>query len=198
MTHRFVTSCAHALGCDINEMVATPLRRDLTNRYFILALAPKIEVVSDVLEMFGHESKQTFLADSAISCASSYYQGIPCYFIQHSQIEYVYLDSIDFDAVLSTDNAKARQAKIKELGGQFCELLNERAPSNEKAFYLAAKEFHGKNLPVLHQYRIPLSTLAQSQRDHASAFSLFDRKHYAFGGRANHTPNPEGFLCRQW
>lgn len=198
MTHRFVTSRAHALGPDINEMVETPLRRDLTNRYFILDLAPKIGVVSHVLDILGYESKQSFFADSAINCASSYYQGIPCYFIQHSQVEYVYLDSLDFDAVLSTDNAKARQAKIKELGVQFYDLLIERAPSNDKAFYLAAKEFHREHLPVLQQYRIPLSTLAQSQRDHASAFSLFDRKHYAFGGRANHTPNTEGFLCRQW
>jgi hypothetical protein len=198
MTHRFVTSSAHALDEDILEMLHSPLRKVLKPRYFIDIVAAKIGILRDVLGMFGHETKMMFWQDPSTSCASSYYQGIPCYFISKDGNEYLYVEAENFDFVLSTDNAKARQRVILSLKGEFRNLQIERAPENDKSFYALAGEFHNQNRALLSEYRIPLSSLSSPDFDHAKALSIYDRTYYGIEARDWHDLKKNAFLSRQW
>lgn len=198
MTHRFVTSSAHALHEDILEMLHSPLLKVLRARYFIETVAAKIGVISDVLDMFGHETKLMFWHDPSISCASSYYHGVPCYFISNGSNEYIYVEAENFDLILSTDNAKARQRVILSLKGEFTNLQIERAPTNEKSFYALAGEFHNQNRSLLSEYRIPLSSLSHPEFDHAKALSIYDRTYYGVDAYELHDVKKNAFLSRQW
>lgn len=194
MTHVFVTSCIHAVGEDINEMKDIPLQRDLSCRHFIEKIAPKIGIDREVLDMLGFETKKSFSEDWALRCASSYYQGIPCYYIQWSAIEYVYVDKDDFDSVLRGDKAHARQAKISELSDVLHDLIHERKPANDKAFFELAVEFERANRDALQEFRIPLSAFAQYRCDHSKAFALFDKKNFGKEPEPSvqDRPQPEG------
>jgi hypothetical protein len=198
MTHRFVTSSIHALDEDIAEMVAMPLRKDLKTRYFMETVASKIGVLNDLLVMFDHENKRSMGGDATISCASSYFQGVPCYFLAHGHIEYIYVESQKFDFILSTDSAKARQRMIQSLHTAFKNLQIQRAPSNEKSFYALAGEFHQENKSLLSEYRIPLSSLVSSGLDHSKALALYDRTYYGVDDYEWQDEKKQEYLNRLW
>ncbi|MBI6885122.1 hypothetical protein [Pseudomonas putida] len=179
MPHIFVTSCVNAsTGEDINEMQDISIKRDISTRYFIEKIAPKLGIDKEILEMLGYETKASFAKDWALSCAASYYQGIPCYFVQHSRIEYIFVDADDRDLVLSQEQAEARVRTISDLEDLLSELIEIRQPKSDKAYFDLAVEFQKAHKEVLDGNRIPLSSLAQYRCDHAKAFAVFDNKNY--------------------
>lgn len=178
MAHRFVTSCIGAVGEDINEMVDLPLKKEISNRHFIEKIAPKLGIDKQILEMLDFETKKSFADDWALSCATSYYQGIPCVYVQHSRIEHIFVDSYDFERVLDAEQATARQHKLSELQEAVEDLIADRKPANDKAFYALAAEFEHANREALKEFSIPMSSFAQYRCNHSKAFALFDRKNY--------------------
>lgn len=178
MTHRFVTSCIDAVGEDINEMKDILIKKDLSTGHFINKIAPRLGIDKDLIEMLGFETKKSFADDWALRCASSYYQGIPCYYVQWSAIEYVFVDESDYSEILDADQASARQNKIADLTEAVEDVLFDKKPSNDKAYFTIASEFETANREALKQFRIPLSALAQYRCSHAKAFALFDKKNF--------------------
>ena len=178
MAHRFVTSCIDALGEDINEMKDIEIRKDLSTRYFIEKIAPKLEIDKEILGMLGFDSKKAFAEDWALRCASSYYQGIPCYYVQWSAIEFVFVDANDFSQILRREDAEGRQAKIYEMGELLDDVIEFKNPVGDKACFAIATEFEQTHRVELREHRIPLSSMAQHRCDHSKAFALFDKKHF--------------------
>lgn len=186
MTHRFVTSCIDAVGEDINEMKDILLKKDLSTANFINKIAPRLGIDKELVEMLGFETKKEFANDWALRCASSFYQGIPCYYVQWSAIEYVFVDEDDFDKVLDVDAANARQSRIYDLTEAVEEVIHDRKPASDKAIFGIAAEFELANRATLNEFRIPMSSLAQYRCDHAKAFEVFDKKNYGKDQESSH------------
>jgi hypothetical protein len=178
MPHLFVTRCIEANGDDINEMVDMPLKAQVSNGYFIEKLAPKLGIDKEVMGMLGYDSKKFFAGDWAMNCARSYYQGIPCIYVQHSRIEHVFVDDEDVHLVLSKEEAKMRQIRISGLRDDLEEMIEERKPSSPRDYYALAIAFHKEHKADLDSYRIPLSTFAAHICDYDKAFVQFDKKNY--------------------
>ena len=178
MTHRFVTSCIDAVGEDINEMKDILIKKDLSTANFINKIAPKLGIDKELVEMLGFDSKRAFASDWALRCAKSFYQGIPCYYVQWSAIEYVFVDQDDFKNLLDSEEAHARQSRISELTDSVEDLLHDLKPAGDKAIFALAVDFELANRETLQDFRIPLSSLAQYRCDHAKAFAVFDNKHF--------------------
>lgn len=155
-----------------------PLLKDLSSRNFIEKIATRLEIDKQILDMLGFETKKSFANDYVVSCASSYYQGIPCYFVKWSGIEHVFVDDKDFCLVLRDGMDKERQAKISELSDLVDDLIFDRKPTSDKAYYSLAAEFEKAHRETLNEYRIPLSAFAQYRCEHSKAFALFDRKNF--------------------
>jgi hypothetical protein len=178
MPHQFVTRCIEANGDDINEMVDMPLKTEMTNGYFIEKLAPKLGIDKEVMGMLGYDTKKFFAGDWAMNCARSYYQGIPCVYVQHSRIEHVFIDDELVHQVLSDEGANKRQIRISVLRDGLDEMLEERKPSSPREFYALATAFYNEHKADLDSYRIPLSTFAAHYCDYDKAFAQFDKSHY--------------------
>jgi hypothetical protein len=178
MPHRFVTRCIEANGDDINEMVDMPLKAQITNGYFIDKLAPKLGIDKEVIEMLGYDSKKFFAGDWALNCARSYYQGIPCLYVQHSRIEHIFVDENDVHLVLSEEGAKTRQIRISGLRDDLDEMIEERNPSTPRDYYALATAFYKEHKADLDSYRIPLSTFAAHYCAYDKSFAQFDKKNY--------------------
>lgn len=179
MAHVFITSCVNAHnGEDINEMVDTPQRTDMSNAYFIEKLAPKLGIDKQVLHMLGYDTKKFFANDYAMSCARSQYQGVPCVYVQHSRIEYIFVDQKDAHKMLSRDEAKARQISLSVLSDYLEEMIYERTPKSAKDYYSLAEAFHKEHKGDLEAKRIPMSSLAQHGCDYREPFALFDKRNY--------------------
>jgi hypothetical protein len=178
MTHVFVTNCIDAVGEDINEMKDISIKRDISTRYFIEKIASRIGIDKELIGMLGFDTKTQFANDWALRCASSFYQGIPCYYVQWSAIEYIFVDEDVYGQVLDADQAHVRQSIIADLTESVEDLVHDRQPASEKDRYALAIEFEKANHDVLQQNRIPLSALAQYRCDHSNAFALFDKKHF--------------------
>lgn len=159
-------------------MVDTPQRSDMSNAYFIEKLAPKLGIDKQVLHMLGYDTKKFFAGDYALSCARSHYQGVPCVYVQHSRIEYIFVDQKDARQMLSGDEAKARQRMISILSDDLNEMIEERAPKSAKDYYSLAEAFHKEHKDDLASSRIPMSTLAQHGCDYREPFALFDKRNY--------------------
>ena len=186
MAHVFITSCVNAHnGEDINEMVDTPQRTDMSNAYFIEKLAPKLGIDKQVLNMLGYDTKKFFAKDYAMSCSRSQYQGVPCVYVQHSRIEYIFVDQKDARQMLSRDDAQARQRMISVLSDYMDEMIEERAPKSAKDYYSLAEAFHKEHKDDLASSRIPMSTLAQHGCDYREPFALFDKRNYGPNARLN-------------
>ena len=186
MAHVFITSCVNAHnGEDINEMVDTPRRTDMSNAYFIEKLAPKLGIDKQVLNMLGYDTKKFFANDYAMSCSRSQYQGVPCVYVQHSRIEYIFVDQKDARQMLSRDDAQARQRMISVLSDYMDEMIEERAPKSAKDYYSLAEAFHKEHKDDLASSRIPMSTLAQQGSDYREPFALFDKRNYGPNARLN-------------
>ncbi len=85
---KYETCCVNAKGKDIQVMVEQ--NRDITYRTFF-----KYVSLDDVLEVFEGYVKDsrkglTLKNDWAVSYSKSLYQGRPCYYINHSMIEYIF------------------------------------------------------------------------------------------------------------
>ena len=178
MSHKFVTRCIEANGDDINEMVDMPLKTTMTNGYFIEKLAPKLGIDKEVMGMLGYDSKKFFAGDWAMNCARSFYQGIPCLYVQHSRIEHIFVDDKDYHLVLTEEGAKERQIKISVLRDYLEELIEERQPSTPRAYFSLAKAFYNAHKDDLDSYRIPLSSFAEHCCDYDKAFVQFDKSHF--------------------
>jgi hypothetical protein len=178
MPHRFVTRCIEANGDDINEMVDMPLKTTMTNGYFIEKLAPKLGIDKEVLGMLGYDTKKFFAGDWAMNCARSFYQGIPCLYVQHSRIEHVFVDVDDVHLVLSKDGANQRQIRISGLRDDLEDMIEERKPSSPRDYYALATAFYKEHKDDLDSNRIPLSTFAAHHCDYDKAFAQFDKTHY--------------------
>lgn len=188
MPHVFVTSCINANGDDINEMMQMPLCQALSTSNFINRIAPKLGIDQHIIESLGYDSKRQFADDWALGCYKSYYQGLPCYLVQHSRIEYVYVDSKDYAKVLDAQGAAARQIRLQVLADDLDELMHEHKPASPKQTYALIKTFHLEHREDLARNRVPLSSLAQYQCEHRQAALSFDRKHYGVNKNADSEP----------
>jgi hypothetical protein len=179
MAHVFITSCVNAHnGEDINEMVDTPQKTEMSNAYFIEKLAPKLGIDQQVLSMLGYDTKKFFASDFALNCARSHYQGVPCVYVQHSRIEYIFVDQKDAHKMLSKAEAKARQISLSVLSDDLNEMIEERSPKSAKDYYSLAEAFHKEHKNDLEDSRIPMSSLAQHGCDYREPFALFDKRNY--------------------
>ncbi len=142
MSHVFVTSCVNANGDDINEMMDSPLRQDLSTSNFIRKIAPKLGIDKHILENLGYDTKDFFANDWALTCGKSFYQGIPCYFVQHSRIEHIYVDKKDYEKVLGKTDAKERQIRISAIQDDLDEIFSKLKPSSDKESYKLAQKIH--------------------------------------------------------
>ena len=165
-------------------MVDTPQRTDMSNAYFIEKLAPKLGIDKKVLHMLGYDTKKFFANDYAMSCARSHYQGVPCVYVQHSRIEYIFVDQKDAHKMLSRDEAKARQISLSVLSDDLNEMIDWRSPKSAKDYYSLAEAFHKVHKDDLEAMRIPMSSLAQHGCDFREPFALFDKRNY--GPNAKH------------
>jgi hypothetical protein len=192
MNLTFVTRCVEAsCGEDINEMTDIPLQKQISTRYFIETLARDSGIDQQVLNMLGYDSKKDFAKDWHMKAAKSFYQGIPCYYVDHSRIEHIFVETSDRSKILSDEEAKARQMQISVLSDDFDEMLAERAPQGDKAYFELAREFATLNAETLANYRIPMSAFAQHHCEHRKAFAAYDRKHFgAEVGVVEHSMKP--------
>lgn len=180
MSHFFVTDCVRALtGEDIIEMCDMASATEITTAHFISKIAPKLEIDQEVLSMLGYQSKKQFAADPYVSVFKSHYQGVPCYYIDHSRIEYVFVDNKHRDLVIQERKvAESRQYRLSDLQTELDELLAEKSPATQQAVYQTLKEFHHEHRDDLESYRIPMASLAQSRVDFPEAYVAFDKKYY--------------------
>jgi hypothetical protein len=188
MPHIFVTSCINANGDDINEMMQIPLCKNLSSANFISRIATKLGIDHDILDRLGYDSKRQFADDWALGCYKSYYQGIPCYLVQHSRIEYVFVDKKDLNKVLNVEEASARQTRLQVLSDDFDDLLLEQKPASQKEIYTLIKNFYLQNRDDLTHHRIPMSSFAQYQCNHRNEAALFDRKYYSLSDTQHYEP----------
>jgi len=77
-------NCVDAKGDDIEEM--TDIAKEISWKT-LFGYVNK----SDVNDIFGYDVSK----DYSVSCYKSKYRGKPCFYIQHSRIEYVFLRSQD-------------------------------------------------------------------------------------------------------
>lgn len=179
MAHVFVTSCVNAHnGEDINEMVDTPQRTQISSAYFIEKLAPKLGIDMEVLDRLGYDSKKFFANDRGLNCARSHYQGVPCVYVQHSRIEHIFVDEKDAGRMLSKDAAHARQIRLSVLSDDMDEFIIEREPKSAKDYYKLATAFYKEHKADMDSFRIPMSSLAQHGCDYREPFALFDKRNY--------------------
>jgi hypothetical protein len=76
----FITDCVSAKGSDIQDMVDRA--REITYR--------TISTYCELSDVFGHPSP-SLKKDWAVRFFKSKYQGLPCYYVCHSAIEYVFI-----------------------------------------------------------------------------------------------------------
>lgn len=176
MPHYFVTRCVEANGDDINEMCDSPLSKEISTGYFMKEIAPSLKIDKEILELFNLTKKSEFINDYHIRCNRSYYQGVPCYYIVHSAIEYIFVDKKDSDKLFDEEDAKYRQLRISLLQDDVDELMPEG--SDYKTLFAFAKKFYAENKADLDSLQIPLSSFAQWNCSHREAFADYDRKYY--------------------
>lgn len=188
MPHVFVTRCIEANGDDINEMVDLGLRTGMSNGHFIRKVAPKLGIDEDVMHSLGYDSKEFFAKDFSMNCNRSFYQGIPCVYVQHSRIEHVYVDAKDVHKVLSKRDSANRQLRISSLRDDFEEMLEVRKPASARDYIALARDFYLEHKADLDSYRIPLSAFALYQCDHREVFSRFDKANFGRDQEADLEP----------
>ena len=86
MTYTFKTDCTSATGADIQEMIDRS--RQITWETIRKRVGP--EVIRDT---FGNPTP-ALKDDWAVNFYKSTYRGTPCYFIEHSAIEYVFTKEV--------------------------------------------------------------------------------------------------------
>ena len=89
---KYETCCVHAEGEDVQDMVDQG--RDIT--YHTLFKHVSLDEVSELFPTYSRNSRKglTLKNDWAVSYSKSYYRGLPCYYINHSMIEYIFTEGI--------------------------------------------------------------------------------------------------------
>ncbi len=93
----FHTSCVDQnnvgpYGESIHEMMDSIHLNEISNARFITRYAKESGIVEDVLQIANHTKSKGFKEDFAVSCYSSFFQGIPCLVVRSSAIEYIYIE----------------------------------------------------------------------------------------------------------
>lgn len=175
--HRFVTSCVSALGEDITEMCAVALNKEISNGHFIKTIATKNGIKDEVLRMLGYDTMAFFANDWAMSCHKSFYQGIPCYYVRHSAIEYVFVDKHDYDKVeFDHDVSVKRHDAISDLEDLLAEHMSNANIDTPSEMYKAMKAFYLTNKEVLVNGRILMSSLTAYATPYRETAALIDKK----------------------
>ena len=161
MSFQFVTSCVNApSGDDINEMVDSPHRKDISNGHFIKVIAPNLGIQDDVMGSLGYETKKFFANDWAMSCHKSYYQGIPCYYVQHSRIEHIYIDEKDINKVIyDKEGSSKRSFAIERLEDEFLEIVQGAGCKTKREEYKLANSFYLQHKEEMNEKRILMAHL---------------------------------------
>lgn len=114
--------------------------------------------------------------------AKSLYQGIPCHYVVHSAIEYVFVDEDNAHLVLAPDQAQARQAQISVLADYFDDSLAEMEGAekalSDKDYFEFMRQFQLSWQKELESFRIPMGAFAQHQCDYSKVAAAFDRKFF--------------------
>ncbi|MHD0644756.1 hypothetical protein ACYPKM_03925 [Pseudomonas aeruginosa] len=145
---------------------------------FINDVASKLGFADAVLQDFGYKSKKAFSDDFAVRSVASHYQGIPCYYIVHSAIEYVYIEGSKSHLILSGEEAEARQSLLSDLQDELDDILYENKPTTQEDVYKTLKAFHAAHRQELQDNRIPMSSFAQYRVPFPQAYIDFDKKYY--------------------
>jgi len=159
---RFATSCVNAVsGEDIQEMC--DIEQELDTESFIEFMATEVGISEEILSSLGYKEfgestgkspEDLFIKDPTVKCARSYYQGIPCYFVEHSRIEHVFIPSNQFNNLLDEEQSMRRRVEIEQLGNAWDDMTAGKAKTKK---HLAA--FERTNGEVLSQYRILLASV---------------------------------------
>ncbi|WP_410951669.1 hypothetical protein [Pseudomonas sp. S1(2024)] len=186
----FVKRCVEANGDDINEMKDIPQQQGISTAHFIETVAKKAGIDKEVLDMLGYDSKRAFAKDWHMTAAKSLYQGIPCYYVVHSAIEYIFVDEADVHKVLNLAQAQERQHRLSSIGEMFDDALAELKDAtpnpSEKDYFELMRRFHATWKGELEALRIPMGAFAQYQCEHSKTAAAFDRK---FFGKAEPAPS---------
>ncbi|MND11598.1 hypothetical protein D3C87_351320 [compost metagenome] len=183
MAFCFVTSCVEADGDDINEM--KEMAKDISSHSFIYNLAKKEGIDEELTDMLGYKewanndggkksAKKLFVDDWGLSCHSSMYQGIPCFYVVHSAIEYVYIDEKDCGKVLQGEDIRDRQHQLSVLKDEADEVLdaiNKTLPQNKKIL----ADFVNEHRDTLLTNRIPVQGLICDNRGFSSMMSFAEK-----------------------
>lgn len=178
MIYQFITNCVSANGDDINEMCDMASSRELTGPYFMKQLgAGGNGYAIAAANMIGYESVKQLLDDWHVRFHSSHYQGLPCLYIVHSGIEYVYLDQGDVDRVLSNQDRSDRHFSLLRLTEEFDEIIAEAEEKPKPNYFALAYEFYFANKPEMDDKRLRIASLIQShvEPDLKSAVIRLDR-----------------------
>lgn len=163
----FVTSCVNSTAERINEMV--DMCETLSDHQFIFHTAKDLGIDESILDMLGYtawgneinrSAHALFSKDYGISCHKSWYLGIPCYYVRHSAIEYVYIAKDNFQLLNKMVELESmRTNAFEELEERWDDLI-ENAKLLDVKLSLAAKRFGEGNRKQMLQYRIPFQSFA--------------------------------------
>ena len=180
MGFQFVTSCVSANGDDISEM--QDVAKDISSHAFIYGIAKKEGIDLEVVDMLGYSSwaedigggksaRKLFVDDFALSCHRSFYQGIPCLYVQHSRIEHVFIDTKHLPLVLRDEaDILARQTKRTELTDELDEITNMTCQSLAER-KVGLVNFVKKHEATLCSMRIPIQSLVYARDTELFSFA---------------------------
>lgn len=97
----------------------------------------------------GRSADELFEKDWSISCCKSFYKGCPSYYVVHSSIEYVYVNS---DSNPNEIDSGERNDMISDLSEEFYQIDNFNKDS--------VNAFFKKHEDELKEYKIPMRSLA--------------------------------------
>lgn len=160
----FHTSCVDQnnvgpYGESIHEMMDSIHLNEISNARFITRYAKENGIVEDVLQMANHTKNKGFKEDFAVSCYSSFFQGIPCLVVRSSAIEYIFIEPKHASRTVSAEGIDERNQVAEDL-----RLRLEESQSWSKAKYAIQKkealiEFVRENIDVITEYNLLVETI---------------------------------------
>jgi len=87
----FLTSCVASTAEDIDEM--TEMAADCT--FDEVAFNCNLEEFADVM---GYDIELQLVEDQTVGYFRSFYKGVPCYYVDHSRIEYIWVNARSWKA----------------------------------------------------------------------------------------------------
>ena len=186
MSFCFLVSCQNAIGEDIWEL--TGIEDNVSSHSFIYKIAHENGFQEEVLDILGYidwgedtdqSAKKLFKDDFALSCHKSYYQGIPCYYVQHSRIEYIFIEQENFKFHLDEVEALARHKKIDEIVSDFEEFSRYVATTEIPLKSVIGKYFSNIKSNLI-KHRIPAQSIIYrvNERELLKQARSWDSKNY--------------------